>query len=126
LFIKVTLGGIIAVFFTVVHAQEATPVTETGTPGQTQSPFGMLPMLIIFFAIMYFLLIRPNQKREKQRREMLSALSKGDKVITTGGIYGTVVGLTDKTAVIRVNDESKTTMEFARGAVAQVISDSKD
>ncbi len=80
---------------------------------------GMLPMIVIFFAIMYFLMIRPQQKREKERRAMLAAVAKGDAVITTGGICGTVVGLTEDRVVLRVDE--KVTMEFVRGAIAQVM-----
>ncbi len=95
--------------------------SEDATQGSGRSPFGgMLPMLLIFFAIMYFLMIRPNQKREKERREMLSALAKGDRVVTSGGICGTVVGLNEKTVVLRVNEDGHK-MEFVRGAVSKVM-----
>ena len=88
---------------------------------QPQGSFfaSMLPMLIAFFAIMYFLTIRPQQKRERERREMLAALNKGDRVITTGGICGDVVGLSDTHVVLRVDDNVK--IEFVRAAVAQVL-----
>ncbi|MCA1900730.1 MAG: preprotein translocase subunit YajC, partial [Candidatus Hydrogenedens sp.] len=61
----------------------------------------MLPMILAFIAIMYFLMIRPQQKREKERREMLNALTKGDKVVTTGGMYGTVVDLSEDKVTLR-------------------------
>jgi preprotein translocase subunit YajC len=73
-------------------------------------------------AIMWFFLIRPNQKREKERRDMLGSLSKGDKVITTGGVCGTIVGLTDKAVVLRVSEDPQVKMEFIRGAVSRVTS----
>lgn len=79
----------------------------------------MLPMIIAFFAIMYFLMIRPQQKREQERRKMLSALNKGDNVVTTGGICGSIVGLSEDRVVLRVDDD--VTMEFVRGAIAQVL-----
>ena len=79
-------------------------------------------MLVIFFAIMYFFLIRPNQKREKERREMLAAVTKGDKVVTSGGLCGTVVGLSEKSVVLRVSDDPVVKMEFLRGAISQVSS----
>jgi preprotein translocase subunit YajC len=104
----------------------ATEVTQTaeGAAEQSAPPpanplTGMLPMIVIFFAIMYFLMIRPQQKREKERRAMLAAVAKGDAVITTGGICGTVVGLTEDRVVLRVDE--KVTMEFVRGAIAQVM-----
>lgn len=99
-----------------VFAQES----GAGAEQPASNPFAtMLPMIIAFFAIMYFLMIRPQQKRERERREMLSALSKGDNVVTTGGICGSVVGLSEDRVVLRVDDD--VTMEFVRGAVAQVL-----
>ncbi len=100
-------------------AQEAGQQTSTTTA--TPSPWGsMLPMILAFIAIMYFLMIRPQQKREKERREMLNALTKGDKVVTTGGMYGTVVDLSEDKVTLRVDD--KVEIDFVRGAVAQIVS----
>jgi len=98
-------------------AQQAAQQTTTSTP----SPWGsMLPMILAFIAIMYFLMIRPQQKREKERREMLNSVAKGDKVITTGGMYGTVVDLSDEKVTLRVDD--KVEVDFVRGAVSQIVS----
>jgi preprotein translocase subunit YajC len=93
---------------------------QQGSPGS--GLVSMLPMIVLFIAIMYFFLIRPNQKREKERREMLASLSKGDKVVTSGGIYGAIVGLTEKNVVLRISDEPLVKMKLARGAVSRVIS----
>ncbi len=102
---------------------EVTQGTESAAVPQGAAPSnpltGMLPMIVVFFAIMYFLMIRPQQKREKERRAMLAGVAKGDAVITTGGICGTVVGLTEDRVVLRVDE--KVTMEFVRGAIAQVM-----
>lgn len=81
----------------------------------------VLPFLLMF-VIFYFLLIRPQQKRQKARNEMLNALKKGDKVVTIGGLHGTIVELTDDIVVLRVNDVTKLT--FDRSAVNNVISSS--
>lgn len=96
--------------------QEAAPAAEQPVTNPLTS---MLPMIIAFFAIMYFLMIRPQQKRERERLSMLSAVSKGDNVITTGGICGSVVGMSDDRVVLRVDEN--VTMEFVRGAIAQVL-----
>lgn len=103
---------------------------ETGAPagnGGAVPPGGglgsMLPFIIVMFAIMYFLMIRPNQKRERERRQMLDSLAKGDQVVTTGGICGTVVGTSDKSVVLKVSDDPVTKIEFVRSAVAQVVRD---
>jgi len=103
-------------------APAAEQVERLTTTGPTPSnPFtSMLPMFIAFIAIMYFLMIRPQQKREKERRAMLDALGKGDTVVTSGGICGTIVGLTDSNVRLRVDDG--VTIDFVRSAVVQVTS----
>lgn len=71
------------------------------------------------FAIFYFLLIRPQQKKQRQRGAMLNALAKGDKVSTIGGIHGVIIEITDDTVVLKVNDATKLT--FDRSAVNNVL-----
>ncbi len=78
---------------------------------------GFLP-LILMFAIFYFLLIRPQQKRQKQRNAMLSALKKGDQVITIGGIHGTIADLDEDTVTLRVSENVK--LKFDRNAINSV------
>lgn len=84
---------------------------------------GSILPLILMFAIFYFLLIRPQQKRQKQRNAMLNALKKGDRIVTIGGIHGTITELKDDVIVVRVSDNTKLTMD--RGAVNQVVGDEK-
>ncbi|ANE47192.1 preprotein translocase subunit YajC [Paenibacillus swuensis] len=76
--------------------------------------------LILMFAVFYFLLIRPQQKKQKQRNSMLSAIKKGDKVVTIGGLHGTVLEMNEDTVVLRVNDATKLT--FDRSAVNTIVS----
>jgi len=95
----------------------------TGTESTPSGPGGMPPfifLLVAMFAIMYFLTIRPNQKREKERQDMLGALSKGDRVITSGGVFGTIIGLNEKSVVLRVSEEPAVKMEFIRAAISRV------
>jgi len=102
---------------------QASEGSGSQTGGEGAPGFGNpLFFIVIFIAIMYFMMIRPQQKREKQRREMLSSLNKGDKVVTSGGICGTVVGLSEKTVVLRVDDDANTKIEFVRGAISQITS----
>jgi preprotein translocase subunit YajC len=83
------------------------------------SPMGsMLIPLILMFVIFYFLLIRPQQKKQRQHQEMLKSLKKGDKVITSGGLYGVVVKVTDKDVVLEVAD--KVNLRFTLGAIGTV------
>ena len=85
----------------------------------TSSIWGTLLPLILMFAVFYFLLIRPQQKRQKARLAMLNALKKGDQVVTIGGLHGKIVELTDDTIVLQVNEDTKLT--FERSAVNAVI-----
>lgn len=80
----------------------------------------LLPLILIF-AIFYFLLLRPQQKRQKERNAMLQALKKGDKVITIGGIHGTITDLTEEHVTLKVSDTTK--MLFERNAVNAVKND---
>lgn len=83
----------------------------------------MLPIVLIF-VIFYFFLIRPQNKKQKDTEKMISALKKGDKVVTIGGIHGVVSSTKEKTVIIKVDDNTK--LEFSRSAVASVVTDEKD
>ena len=73
----------------------------------------------LMFVVFYFLLIRPQQKRQKQRTNLLNSIKKGDKISTIGGMHGTIVELSDSTVVLRVNDT--TTVTFDRSAISTVL-----
>lgn len=80
------------------------------------SPWAALFPLLVVLAIFYFLLILPAQKQRKKAAAMLAALKTGDKVVTNGGIYGTIVGLRDEVVQLRIADQVK--IEVARSAIA--------
>lgn len=80
--------------------------------------FGAFLPLIIMFAIFYFLLIRPQQKKAKQHREMLSSLKKGDKVVSSGGLHGVVTGLTDELVTMEI--APKIRVKVSRGSISGV------
>jgi preprotein translocase subunit YajC len=73
----------------------------------------------LVIAIFYFLIIRPQNKKQKETKRMIEALKKGDKVQTIGGIRGTVTAVREQTVVIKVDDSVK--IEFSKNAVASVI-----
>ena len=90
-----------------------------GTGGEGASGFtGFIP-LILMFVIFYFLLIRPQQKRTKEHRQMISAVKKGDRIVTSGGIHGRVTGADDTTLTVEIAD--KVRVKVARGNVANLI-----
>ena len=89
--------------------------------GSEQGPgglMGFLPMILIFVAF-YFLLIRPQRQKEKKLKNMISALEKGAKVKTVGGLYGTVTGVKDDRFVLRIAENVK--IEVAKEAVAAKV-----
>lgn len=93
-----------------------------GTAPSASGPMSILVStapLVLIVLIFYFLMIRPQNKRQKEMEKMIGALKKGDKVITIGGIHGTVVNTKDSTIIVRVDDN--VTMEFNRTAVASVV-----
>ena len=97
----------------------------TGPEGQAPSgPFGgmssTLIMIVAVFAFMYFFAIRPQRKEEKRKKEMLSALKKGDTVITTGGIVGSVHSIKQdaETVILKVGDNTR--IEVLRSAINSV------
>ena len=83
---------------------------------------GMTSTLIMFgliFVIFYFMIVRPQQKRQKERQRMLDALKKGDKVLTAGGIHGTIMGIEEKTVLVQIADGIKVKVD--RGSVSSVV-----
>jgi preprotein translocase subunit YajC len=86
-----------------------------GTAGQGGGFSAFIP-LILMFAIFYFLLIRPQQKKAKMHREMISSLKKGDRVVSTGGLHGVITGISDD--VITMEIAPKVRVKVSRGSVA--------
>ena len=85
------------------------------TSGEAPNPFSGFFLIAIIFAIFYFLLIRPQQKRQKQLREMVEKLKRGDRVVTSGGIHGTVTGVKEKTVILKVTENVE--LEISKNAI---------
>ena len=86
--------------------------------GQPNAMMQFLPIIAII-AIFYFLIIRPQSKKRKETEKMLSTLKKGDRVVTIGGLYGTIQSVRDSTVIIRADDNVR--LEFLRSAVSSVV-----
>lgn len=93
-------------------------------PASEANPVVAFMPLVLMFVIFYFLLIRPQQKKEKDRQKMIGNLKKGDRVVTSGGILGTVVGVKDDIIVLKVGD-GETKIEFLKSAVSSLASSEK-
>jgi preprotein translocase subunit YajC len=96
--------------------------------GNGQSPqgggFAALVPIILMFVIFYFLLIRPQQKKAKTHQEMINNLKKGDRVITSGGLFGRITNLDEQTATLEIAD--KVRVKITRGSVASLAQSGGD
>ena len=104
-----------------ILAQTAAPAAAPGpqgAPGPTDTWKVFLPYILIFGA-MYFLMIAPQRKKQKELQKMLSALDTGDEVMTSGGIYGEITNKKDDRFVIRIADNTK--IEVGKGFVTAVV-----
>jgi preprotein translocase subunit YajC len=90
-----------------------------GGGAQQQSPVFMFGWLALMIFVFYFLMIRPQQKREKQRRAMIENIKSGDRVVFAGGFIGIVANVKERTFTIRIADNVK--VEVARSSVSQVL-----
>ena len=73
---------------------------------------------VLIILIFYFLIIRPQKKRDKETKAMLAAMKKGDRVVTIGGIHGTIITVKDQTVVVKVDDSAR--IEFSKSAISTV------
>ena len=102
--------------FAVVFAQAAHAVPEAASP--MDQMIHMVTLLGVTVGIVYFMIIRPQQRKQKATDAMRASIRKGDRVLTTGGLYGTVVGEREGIVVLKVADDVK--LEFARESIVQV------
>jgi preprotein translocase subunit YajC len=103
---------------------QAAPAAPQGEPSLLTNLLPVLPIIPLF----YFMFIRPNMQQEKKRKQMLTALKKNDRVLTSAGIYGTVVSIDTEgdRVVLRIDDDRGVKVAFSRGSVVKVLETSAD
>lgn len=94
------------------------PFLQANSASTSGSLIGSLLPFLLIIVIFYFFLIRPQKKKQNETQKMLNALKKGDKVITIGGIHGTVSSVKENTVIVKVDENCK--LEFNRSAIASV------
>ena len=92
--------------------------TSQAAPQATQSPILSLMPIAIIFIIFYFLLIKPQKKKQQEQAKMISELAKNDEVITSGGIYGTIVNIQDNVITLRVDDNTR--IKVQKGSISSL------
>jgi preprotein translocase subunit YajC len=103
------------------YLAEGEPAAAAAAPSNI---FFQLWPVALMFVVLYFLLIRPQQKRQKTRSGMLNTLKKGDKVVTIGGLHGSILEINEDTVILRVNEQTK--MTFDRSAVNSIAKTSTE
>ncbi len=79
-----------------------------------------LPLMVIMFAVMYFLIIRPQKQKEKKRQAMMSNVRKQDRIITAGGVHGVVVSVKENEVIVRVDDSKDVKVKVDKSALTSV------
>lgn len=93
-------------------------ILQADSGGMASLVSSLLPFLLII-VVFYFLILRPQQKRQKERAKLLEGVKKGDKIITSGGIHGTVEGLEDNSVLVKIADNVKVKME--KSAIGTIV-----
>jgi preprotein translocase subunit YajC len=92
-----------------------------GGGGQPANPLLSFLPLILIIVIMYFLLLRPQAKRQKEHKQMMDSLQKGDRIVTVGGIIGTIAGFDEKENLVILKIADNVKVDLTRTAIAQVL-----
>ena len=100
-----------------ILAQEAAPQAQGGG-------YQMLIFIVLMFAAMYFLMIAPQRKRQKQHQQMIKELKSGDRVVSIGGIIGTITNVKEKTFIVKLCDNTK--VEFLKSAISDKVADESE
>ncbi len=79
-----------------------------------------LPLMVIMFAVMYFLIIRPQKQKEKKRLEMISNVRKQDRIVTAGGVHGVVVSVKENEVIVRIDDTKDVKIKVDKSALTSV------
>ncbi|HNR69160.1 MAG TPA: preprotein translocase subunit YajC [bacterium] len=98
-------------------------VTASGQSGTGGGMAGMLLPMLLIFVIMYFLIIRPQSKRQKEHRVMQDSLNRGDKIMTAGGVLGTIEGVKEKDNILILKIADNVKIRIARSAIARKLTD---
>jgi preprotein translocase subunit YajC len=109
------IAGLLSAVLVLVGSCATTTGTQTTNQSSTTSTLYLVGFLVVIFALFYFVMIRPQRKRQKEQQNMISTLQKGDRVITAGGIYGVIDNIREDSVIIKV--EGGTLLRVAKGSI---------
>jgi preprotein translocase subunit YajC len=109
------VAGLLIAVLVLVGSCVPTSTTTTDQGSSTTSTLYMVGFLVVIFALFYFVMIRPQRKRQKDQQNMVAGLQRGDRVITAGGIYGVIDNVREDSVIIKV--EGGTLLRVAKGSV---------
>lgn len=115
---KIILAVILLLIFGGVMVETVYAMGQSGSGGGQGGGIAAFLPLILIVVVFYFLLIRPQQKRQKEQKAMISAIRKGDKVVTTSGIFGTIVGMDDQENKVVLKIAENVKVEFLKSSIA--------
>ncbi|NIA30326.1 MAG: preprotein translocase subunit YajC [Actinobacteria bacterium] len=100
-------------------------MASSGSSDAKGNPMGFFLPIILIFAIMYLLIFRPQAKKQKEHRKMLEVMQKGDRVVTAGGIYGTIAGIKEKEGIVILKIDNNVKIEITRSSIARTLTGSE-
>ena len=125
-FLSVLSSSVLLASFEISSAWATDPAVPAGTAtapvaGAAQQPGGLMAFapFVLMFGVMYFLVLRPQQKKLKEQQQMITALKAGDEIVTNSGILGKITGLTDKVVTVEIADEVR--VKILKSQISQVI-----
>ena len=108
-----------SMFMLLAQAEEQAPKAKGGG-------YEGIIFIVLIFAVLYFLMIRPQKKKEQKRKAMLNQVERGNRIVTIGGIHGEVASVKEDTVIILVDRESGATLKMGRSAIHRILSDDVD
>lgn len=97
------------------------PLLAQGQAAPPDPLGGLIFPLLLGVAFVYFFIIRPQKREQDEKQKLLASIKKNDRVITTGGMYGTIVNIKEDEVTLRVDDQAKVKVRFAKSSIARVL-----
>ena len=107
-----------SLFMLLAQAEEQAPKPKAG--------YESIIVIVLIFAVLYFLMVRPQKKKGQQRKAMLKQVERGNRIVTIGGIHGEIASVKENTVILLVDRESGATLKMSRSAIHRILSDDAD